>query len=192
MQERLPPLSPKEPPHRVLHYGDQKVISERFRVSHSFPYRNPLGYTGPFIWLVMVIVVMTLGVGCGGENLGTLQVTIRLETVLGVSRGCSDIGADKLELTFFADSGDLVAHDVITVVCEATGSGWATYGLLLTARNYHKVVLRFLTATGSVVRVCGDVGRIDAVLEQDDVMVEAGMLRTLDFVLVGDSQPCAE
>lgn len=161
-------------------------------MSNSVPYRNPLGYTGPLIWLVMAFVVITPGVGCGGENLGTLQVTVRLETPSGVSRACSDIGADKLELTFFADAGDLVPHDVATVGCEATPSGWATFGLALTARNYHKVVLRFLTETGSVVRVCDDVGRIDAVLEQDDVMVEAGVLRNVDFILVGDSQPCAE
>jgi len=141
---------------------------------------------------VLVCVVMAGAVGCGGESLGVLQVTIRLETTTGISGACANIDAKQVELTFFAESGDVVPHDVATADCEATAAGRAMVGIAVTARSYHRVVLRFVTPTGSTARICTTVGREDAVLEQTDVKVEAGVLGKLDFVLVGDSGPCAE
>ncbi len=141
---------------------------------------------------MMIFVVMVGAVGCGGETLGLLQITIRLETPAGVSRACADIGAEQVELTFFAELGDVVPQDKATADCEATAAGWAMVGLALKAGSYHKVVLRFITSTGTTARVCTPQGREDAVLEQTDVTVEAGVLEKLDFVLVGDSLPCAE
>lgn len=137
-------------------------------------------------------VAMTVGAGCGGETLGALQVTIRLETPDGVSKACADLGADQVELALFAELGDVVPYDFVTADCEATAAGWAVFGLAVTARTYHRVVLRFVTSTGSTVGVCGPEGRTDALLERTDVRVEAGVLGRLDFVLVGDSLPCAE
>jgi hypothetical protein len=139
----------------------------------------------------MVIVAMAAGAGCGGETLGALQVTIRLETPTGLSRSCDDFAADLLELVFYAEPGDLVPHDVATVDCGATAAGRATFGLAVTARLYHRVVLRFITSAGDTARVCGPEGRVDAVLEQTDVQVTAGVLVKLDYVLVGESLPCA-
>lgn len=141
---------------------------------------------------IVVMVVMVGAVACGGERLAVLQVTIRLETSSGVSRACEEYGADLVELTFFADSEDVVPHDVVTADCEATAAGRAMVGLRVTARTYHKVVLRFVSSTGNTVGVCTPAGRIDAVLEQTDVKVETGVLGKLDFLLVGDTLPCAE
>jgi hypothetical protein len=140
----------------------------------------------------MVIVVMVGAIACGGERLGVLQVNIRLETPSGISRACVDYGADQVELTFFADSEDLVPHDVVTADCEATAAGWAMVGLRVTAQTYHRVALRFVSSTGNTVGVCTPAGRMDAVLEQTDVKVESGVLGKLDFLLVGDTLPCAE
>lgn len=147
--------------------------------------------TGAPWGLVLMIVMLSAG-GCGGDTLGRLQVTIHLESASGISRACADLGADTLELSFFAETGDVVPHDIATVDCEATPTGWATFALAVTAQTYTRVVLRFVTSTGTTVRVCDDTGRVDAVLEQTDVKVEAGVLGSLDFVLVGDSQPCSE
>jgi hypothetical protein len=140
----------------------------------------------------MVFVVIAAAVGCGGERLGALQVTIRLETPTGMSRACADFGAEQVELRFFANPGDVVPYDVATTDCEATAAGWTMVGLAVTARSYHKVVLRFVTSTGDTVSVCTPQGRVDAVLEQTDLEVEPGVVGKLDFLLVGESGPCAE
>ncbi len=127
---------------------------------------------------------------CGGDSLGTLSVTVRLETETGESRACADFGANQLELTFYRQSGDQVPYDVATVDCEAAAAGRAVFALALTAQTYDRVVLRFITETGDTARICTDQGRVEAVLERTEVGVEAGVLRTLDFVLVGESLPC--
>jgi len=148
--------------------------------------------SGGVRWFVLLFVVIAVGAGCGGETLGALRVTIRLQTPAGVSRSCVDLGAERVELALFAEPGDVVPHDLATVDCDATASGWAVFGLAVTARTYHRVVMRFITSTGTTVGVCGPEGRMDAELEQNDIRVEAGVLGRLDFLLVGDSQPCAE
>lgn len=164
-------------------------------VSHYAAHRIKAGCPTPsrrWIRLALAFVVMNGLAGCGGETLGTLQVTIRLETPAGVSLSCDDLGADQVELSFFAESGDLVPHDLATVDCEATSAGWSMFGLAVTARSYHRVVLRFITLSGGTVRICTSEGRVDAVLEHTDVKVEAGVLGKLDFLLIGHSPPCAE
>jgi hypothetical protein len=134
-----------------------------------------------------------LGAGaCGGEELGTLQVMLRLESPGGGARSCADFGAQAVELSFFADPGDLVPLDQATVGCEATATGRATFALTLAAQSYHRVVLRLVTEGGDTVRICGVEGRQDAVLEGLHVSVSTVVIETLSFLIVGDALPCAE
>jgi hypothetical protein len=140
-----------------------------------------------------MIAVGMVGAGaCGGEDLGTLQVMLRLESPNGGARSCADFGAQAVELSFYADPGDLVPLDRATVDCEATAAGRATFALSVAAQSYHRVVLRLVTEVGDTVRICGAEGRQDAVLEVLQVSVSTAVIETLSYLIVGDALPCAE
>lgn len=138
----------------------------------------------------VMLVMMAGQVGCGGETLGALQVTVRLQTLDGTALACDDLGAEKLELALFAKTSDQVPQDLALVDCEANASGQAMFGLAVAAQSYQRAVLRFVTSMGETVRICTTEGRVDAVLEQDEVHVEGGEVGTVAFALVGDTLPC--
>ena len=141
-------------------------------------------------WLAMTFVMIVGQVGCAQETLGALEVTVRLQSPDGASLACVDLGAEQLELSLYAKSGDQVPQDQAVVDCEANDAGWAMFGLTVAAQSYQRVVLRFLTSSGDTVRICTSEGRVDAVLEQNEVRVGAGEVGSVAFELVGDTQPC--
>lgn len=138
----------------------------------------------------MMHVVMSGQAGCGKETLGALEVTVRLQTPDGASLACADLGAEQLELALYAESGDQIPQDLALVDCEADDAGRAMFGLTVAAQSYQRVVLRFLTTAGDTVSICTSEGRVDAVLEQNEVQVGASEVASVAFMLEGDTLPC--
>ena len=147
---------------------------------------------GGVVMSLLALLALLAPLRCAGEERGTVQVSYRLQQQSGFAQSCADLGAESLELAFFEKEGDTVPYDAATFPCEAVASGRGSLALVVAAGHYAAVELRLLTSSGNNAYICTADGRVPAVIVQRDIEVRRDVLCNVEFLVIGDSTPCAE